>query len=375
MLEFTFCLSDFSLLPGEFNSPYFSTFKMFGLGTAELPTTASLFADLYESILVCFSTLQLWLETLYHKTNVSIIRLYILAIECSSDSIIRGLQRATISAERGCLYTPSNYLLYCYDTLIIVLVFILSIGYAINYGLRNTKTAEALSEGGVALYSYLDEIEEECGQIEDAFIYLIYFLVFVLWFYFFNIYASYIISCHINWLFSIFCFIVILGFVIPSSILLKMGSAFAQYVRGAGRGTSLFFETLLDFVSVSVIIIRFFVQNVRFVFIFIAFFEFYEFTVTHQQPLANLILPHITWEGYWANEYRNWYWFEFLAQLLTQIIMYVYYIGHLTITYIAQLAIYLILSFWIFFFLYTTFIFTTSERFFFYKRCVLMIKD
>jgi len=73
-----------------------------------------------------------------------------------------------------------------------------------------------------------------------------------------------------------------------------MGLAFAQYVRGAGRSTSLIFETLLDFVSVSVIIIRFFVQNIRFVFIFVGFFEYYEYIDSKIQPAATSILPYIT---------------------------------------------------------------------------------
>jgi hypothetical protein len=50
-----------------------------------------------------------------------------------------------------------------------------------------------------------------------------------------------------------------------------------MYIRGGGKTTSLLFETMLDFVSISVISMRFFIQNIRFVFIFSAFFELYEF--------------------------------------------------------------------------------------------------
>jgi len=44
-----------------------------------------------------------------------------------------------------------------------------------------------------------------------------------------------------------------------------------------GRSTLIIFEVLLDFVSIAVMIIRFFVQNIRFVFIFVGVFEYYEF--------------------------------------------------------------------------------------------------
>ncbi|MCB1712540.1 MAG: hypothetical protein KDH96_08735 [Candidatus Riesia sp.] len=56
-----------------------------------------------------------------------------------------------------------------------------------------------------------------------------------------------------------------------------MGIYFSHYVRGSGRTTNIIFEIMLDVVSVSVIMIRFFIQNIRFVFIFGAFFELYEY--------------------------------------------------------------------------------------------------
>ena len=56
-----------------------------------------------------------------------------------------------------------------------------------------------------------------------------------------------------------------------------MGLAFSHYVRGAGNSSNFLFETLLDFIAVSVIFIRFFIQNIRFILIFFAFFELYEY--------------------------------------------------------------------------------------------------
>jgi len=64
---------------------------------------------------------------------------------------------------------------------------------------------------------------------------------------------------------------------IPAFVLKNFGLAFVNYVRGGGRTSSLMFETMLDFVAVAVIMIRFMIQNIRFVFIFSAFFELYEY--------------------------------------------------------------------------------------------------
>ena len=42
----------------------------------------------------------------------------------------------------------------------------------------------------------------------------------------------------------VFVLILILGILIPTSIFISTGLAFVQYVRGAGKGTLLIFETL-----------------------------------------------------------------------------------------------------------------------------------
>ena len=60
-----------------------------------------------------------------------------------------------------------------------------------------------------------------------------------------------------------------------------MGIQFVQYVRGASRSTNLIVESVFDTISVLTIIVRFLVQNIRYVFIFSAFFELYEFLVYH----------------------------------------------------------------------------------------------
>ena len=78
------------------------------------------------------------------------------------------------------LYVPSDYIFYLYDVYAVAIIFSVSAVFLINYGTRNGLARDALSEGGASLYVYLDEIEEECGQIEDAVVYVIYFAVFVL---------------------------------------------------------------------------------------------------------------------------------------------------------------------------------------------------
>ena len=174
---------------------------------------------------------------------------------------------------------------------------------------------------------------------------------------------------NLNWILTLFTIVLISGIIIPGAVLKHMGVHFVQYVRGAGRSTSLMFETLLDFISVSVIMIRFFIQNIRFVFIFFAFFELYEFVYDKIDVLfRNAGLSFTTFGDTIMQAQDGWHMYELVFQLISQWFAYLYYLGHLTLLFIVQLGIYFILSFWLFFFLYTTFLLQPHEKYFFYAR-------
>lgn len=339
-----------------------------------IPRIASnlvLMLDLYINIFYTIFDIKSHYWTIFNYFELISLDIFIWIISYSYPALINEFNSNIITSLEDDFYQPTSWLISLFNTYLIIIFLFFSIIYMHTYGLRNSKSLHGITEGGAFLYAYLDEVEEECGQVEDVLSYLAYFAVFVLWFYFFNLFAAAVIINYINWILTLFCFILILGVVVPSSLLSQIGIAFVQYVRGAGRGTSLLFETLLDFVSVSVIMIRFFVQNVRFVFIFVGFFEYYEYIDSKVYPLHDLVLPHITWSAYWRGDYKHWYWFELFLQIFVQIVTYLYYVGHLTITYIAQLSIYIILSFWIYFFLYTTFSLPSKEKYFFYKRHIM----
>jgi hypothetical protein len=53
---------------------------------------------------------------------------------------------------------------------------------------------------------------------------------------------------------------------------------------------------------------------------------------------------------------------------MSQVLMYIYYLGHLTILFLMQLSIYFMLSFWLFFFLYTSFLSNPDEKYFISAR-------
>ena len=114
-------------------------------------------------------------------------------------------------------------------------------------------------------------------------------------------------------------------------------------------------------------------QNIRFLFIFLAFFELYEFIALKFDPeLTNYLV-----EGLNSNDKlqrgvaTQWQTLQLITTFILQWISYLYYLGHLTILFVVQLGVYFVLSFWLFFFLYTTFLLQPVEKYFFYQRAAL----
>ena len=83
-----------------------------------------------------------------------------------------------------------------------------------------------------------------------------------------------------------------LTFFIPGFTFTSFGLAFTSYVRGSAKSKFLVIEVALDLIASLVVFIRFFVQNIRFVLIFIAFFELYEFIFLNLH-LSNLVTQKI----------------------------------------------------------------------------------
>lgn len=373
MLVYTPITDDFIYLSINF-AQYFTDLNGYKLEIPRIATTLELWLAMFSDIIDTFFDFNLIINEFYNNLELWSLKVYHWAMKMIWKKLIEDFTYLLNAKEESSIFSLDYRLVQFINYSLIFFIVYFSVLNIYTYFFRNTSTVSGLTEGGIFLYAYLDEIEEECGQVVDVITYIIAFTLFVVWFFFFNIFASAIILNYIGWFFMIFILILILGVVIPTSVFLRTGLAFVQYVRGVGKGTLLIFETLLDFVSVSVIIIRFFVQNVRFVFIFIGFFEYFEFISKTVYPLSSVCLPYISWNDYWAGKFDDWYWFQLLPQLFSQFIIYIYYAGHYVITYIAQLSIYVVLSFWIFFFLYTTFSLPSAEKYFFFKRHGLLIK-
>ena len=261
-------------------------------------------------------------------------------------------------------FTANSILVMFFNLTAWSLLFGMIVFYSLAYGAKLLSNFSNNSDLYQVSFNYFADLEEEMGAADDALFYFLTFGLIVVWFFFFTIFSAYL-SGSISWIISLFVIVGATAVIVPTFVLKNFGLASVMYVRGSGRTTSLLFEAMLDFVSVAVIMIRFLIQNIRFVFIFSAFFELYEFIYDKFYYDSVLgLTTNITTSG--STSYL--YWYEFVSHFILQWILYIYYLGHLTLLFIAQLSIYFALSFWLFFFLYTTFTLENHERYFLIKR-------
>ena len=75
-------------------------------------------------------------------------------------------------------------------------------------------------------------------------------------------------------LFTVSVMITIL--TIPVRLLWDFGLSFGIYARGAASSSNLLVEAFFDIIGVIIIFTRFIVQNIRFLLVFVAFFELFE---------------------------------------------------------------------------------------------------
>lgn len=211
------------------------------------------------------------------------------------------------------------------------------------------------------------DTEEELGSVEDFLIVLILFICLISWY--FVIFLLYLSNKITTFYFATFSFFLISFFVLclPTSTLTDFGISFANYIRGAGNSTSLIIEIIYDLLATSIIFIRFIVQNIRFVLIFAAYIELFEW-VYNSQTSSYFFGSFDSKFSILSSNLTNIHGVYIFSILVFDLVLYFYYTLHLLFILILQLAAYFLISFWLFFFFYTSFFLTTHEKHFFYKK-------
>lgn len=216
-------------------------------------------------------------------------------------------------------------------------------------------------------YDLIVESEKEMSSFDDYYWFLLLFLNMFGW-YFLLVLLIYIFNFNsVSWIIfaCVFTIICILG--LPMNAFLSYGIFFSAYIRGSAASINLISETVFDVIGVIVVFSRFLIQNIRFVLVFMAFFELFEWVYSGDEvaymKLELLDLRDSLSELCLSQNYHLF----FVICCFKLVALYLYYALHLIILIFMQIGIYFILSFWLFFFLYTSFIKLTTDYYFIKK--------
>lgn len=209
--------------------------------------------------------------------------------------------------------------------------------------------------------TYLVESEKEFGSLDDMFVGVSILICIYGWFFFGTIFFNFFFNLSVSYLyigFPLFLFIV-LG--MPSTMIWDYGIMYPVYLRGSSNTTILILEFMYDLLATCIMGARLLVQNVRFILMFFAFFECYEFFFNSMFIVKSFYFFN-------ADTTVIGVFYNLFLMTTHYIIFYLYNIVHLMYTVISHFFTYLILVFWFYSFLYTTFLEDKLENHFRFKR-------
>ena len=265
-----------------------------------------------------------------------------------------------ISFFKNVLFNYNTWTLFFYFILfyfiLLVWLYIL-FSYKFNTVFRGEKSYDNYN----TVIIYLVESEKELGSLDDMFIGVAILIVIYGWFFYGVIFFNFFFNSGISYMFLGLPLFLLIVLGMPSNLILNYGIKFPVYLRGSSTTTILFLEFMYDVLASSIMFIRLIVQSIRFVLMFFAFFECYEFFVNNIYIVKNY---------YFFTDFNSFssFLYNFLIFFTNFIIFYLYNIGHLMTTILSHFFAYLILVFWFFSFLYTTFFEDKFENYFKLKR-------
>lgn len=229
----------------------------------------------------------------------------------------------------------------------------------------------SLMNGFVKLF-ILNESEKEVGPVDDFFFFAILFLVVISSFLISSIIVIITNTSIFIWMFGALFLLAILILTIPVNLFIDFGISFFVYIRGSSSSSSLIKELLFDIISTFTVFIRFVIQNIRFLFIFLAIFELLEWVFGNNSGLflANYYTNNNLFVNFNLNDYfySNKSFNLLLINSILFLILYFYYFLHLLFLLVVQVTIYVGISIWLFFFLYSTKFLGKYEKFFSLKK-------
>lgn len=253
-----------------------------------------------------------------------------------------------------------NIFIFKWFYLIVIINFLFFFSNILNYKNQFFYTVS------ITIFQKISDLgEQEYGAFDD-FQFLLIFIVYVFSWYCWVLFSWYFLSLNSSsWLMLSTIIMTITILTIPVQLLINFGAAFVMYVRGAASSSNIVVEALFDLIGIIIIFTRFIIQNIRLVLVFVAYFELFEWVVTSLEfnsIVSNLTLNYNLNFAFLNSNYNSL--ISFFLTIIKLIITYLYHLLHLIVVSFMQIGIYLMISFWLFFFLYTSFTKLNTETYF-----------
>ena len=262
----------------------------------------------------------------------------------------------------------SKYSLTTYNTwfFFTIMMFLISFIMCFCYFIMSNKlsklfNSEKLYDDFNAVTNYFVESEKELGSLDDLFFGVSILICIYGWFFYGTIFFNFFYNVSYSYLYLGFPFFLLVVLGMPFNMIFSYGLLFSVFLRGSSNTSIMFLEFMYDILATNIMFIRLIVQNVRFILMFFAFFECYEFFLNTAFITKNFYY-------FTLNETNTNFFFINFVNMLNFFIFYTYNICHLIYTIISHFFAYLILVFWFFSFLYTTFFKKKLEKYFDKKR-------
>lgn len=226
------------------------------------------------------------------------------------------------------------------------------------------------SINAISHIAILNNNEKEVGPADDYYLFAVLFFLTISMFIFSAIVFVIVQSSIILWAIGGFFLLTVLILTVPVNLFIDFGIILCTAVRGSASGNNFVKELVFDIISITTVFIRFIIQNIRFFFIFSGIFELLEWSIANNSSLflslcyeqSNLFV-NLNYSGFTTTSLNY-----LLINTILFVLLYLYYLLHLLFLLLVQVTVYLGISIWLFFFLYSTKFLTKFEKYLVIKK-------
>ena len=252
--------------------------------------------------------------------------------------------------------------------LLLLLSTFLFVSFYFSY-YSNPVKEEASIDSDYLSASISIESEKELGSIDDLLIIFIMFLSIFGWYFYSYCYA---LICSMPETALFFFIIPLFSYVIimtPLLLLLDFGIVFIAYVKGVTPTSNLAAELIFDYVSIIAYFVRVFIQCVRLALMFGTYCSMHDFILYANHPISFFSGGESIWEDFsnTSNTKTSFTYFIF-STLPLHLANWGYELIHTLFVLTSQTISYVGMIFWLFLFLFTSFVSEKQENFFSEKR-------